>query len=102
MYGFGTGFTPRWVDTGLGPGGLELNSSDFIDIEISTAGLSRISNVTIALFGRSYSTGSSGSFTWPDDSGHRRHRDQHDRNATPYAWYPGDATTSIRRETPAS
>lgn len=96
VYGFGPGFTPQWVDTGLGPGGLELNSSDFIDIELSTAGLSRISNVTIALFGRSYATGSSGSFTWQTLAGIDGTATNSISNATPYAWYPGDATASIR------
>lgn len=89
-------YTPQWVDPFLGPGGLGLDSSNFIDVELSTAGLSSISNVTISIFGRSYSTGSSGSFNWQTLRGIGSTPLNSVSNVTPYRWYPGDATTEVR------
>lgn len=94
--GYTTSFTPQWVDPFLGPGGLGLDSSDFIDVELSTVGLSSISNVTISIYGRSYSTGSSGSFNWRTFSGDGSTPLNSVSNVTPYRWYPGDATTEVR------
>ena len=63
------GFTPVFVDPFLGSGGLDLEGDVFIDVEISTAGLSTIARATIAIFGRSYNTTTSGSFTWQTFNG---------------------------------
>lgn len=94
--GYTIPFTPQWTDPFLGPGGLQLDSSSFIDLELSTAGLSRISNVTISIFGRSVSTGSSGSFSWQTRDGIGATPTNSVSNVTPYRWYPGDATPEIR------
>ena len=39
-YGYQIGFTPRWDDPFLGVGGLVLDGSDFVDLELTTVGLS--------------------------------------------------------------
>ena len=42
-YGYSIGYTPQFVDPFLGSGGLQLDGSSFIDVELSTVGVSRIS-----------------------------------------------------------
>ena len=86
------GYTPVFVDPFLGEGGLQLSGTVFIDVELSTMGLSAIRNVTIAVYGRSYSTGSSGSFTWQTFSGTGGTPSGTVANSAPYEWYEGDAT----------
>jgi hypothetical protein len=68
-YGYQIGFTPSYVDTFLAQGGLQLNSSSFVDIELSTAGLGHITTATLAVYGRSYNTTTSGSFNWQTFAG---------------------------------
>ena len=51
-YGYNIGFTPMFVDPFLGAGGLQLDSSDFIDIELSTKGVNQIKSATLALYER--------------------------------------------------
>lgn len=99
-YGYNIGFTPQFVDIPLGGGGLLLNGSSFVDIELTTAGLSSITNATLSLYGRSYSTGSSGSFTWQtfEDIGQTAPSSM--SNAAPYRWYSGDMTTAISAGNP--
>src|SRR5690348_4822610 len=63
-YGYQIGFTPSFVDPYLGDGGVQLDDSDFIDIEISTAGVTSISTAKLSIYGRSYNTTASGSFNW--------------------------------------
>lgn len=94
-YGYGTGYVPQFADPFLGPGGLQLDGSSFMDIEISTVGVHRINNVTLSIYGRSYSTGSSGSFNWMTFTGSGSTVTNYVSNTTPYRWYPADATTSI-------
>ncbi len=53
-YGYQIGFTPQFVDPFLGAGGLQLDSSDFVDVELSTKGLSSIQSATLSIFGRSF------------------------------------------------
>ena len=95
VFGYGPGFNPTYTDTGLGPGGLQLDGSDFIDVEMSTQGVGSVMRATLSIYGRSFSTGSSGSFNWQTfvDVG-ATPRDLVS-NATPYRWYGGDATTAI-------
>jgi hypothetical protein len=89
-------YRPVWTDTFLGDGGLDFGSSVFMDIELSTAGLTAIDAVTIAIFGRSFSTGSSGSFSWQTFTGTGATPSGSVSNVAPYAWYEGDATSAFR------
>src|SRR5207302_128208 len=63
-YGYQIGFTPQYVDPFLGSGGLLLDSSDFVDVELSTSQVSQITSATLAIYGRSFDTTTSGSFEW--------------------------------------
>jgi hypothetical protein len=95
-YGYQIGFTPSYVDPFLAEGGLQLDGSDFVDIELSTIGVATISSAKIAIYGRSFNTTASGSFNWQtfDDVGTTA--TNFVSNVAPYAWYAGDATTAIR------
>lgn len=95
VYGYSIGFMPQFVDPFLGSGGLQLDGSDFIDVELSTVGVRSITNVTLAVFGRSYSTGSSGSFNWMTFTGAGSTATNYVSNVAPYRWYPADATADI-------
>lgn len=94
-YGYAIPFDPQFVDPFLGDGGLLLDSSDFVDIEISTVGVHIINNFTIAIFGRSYSTGASGSFNWQTFTGTGSTPTNFVSNVAPYRWYAADATGDI-------
>jgi hypothetical protein len=90
------GFMPTFVDIPLGGGGgLQLDSSDFIDIELSTAGVHHLNSVTLSLFGRSYSVDTDGSFTWQTATGSNATDIDSLSNVVPYHWTSGDATTEI-------
>ncbi len=94
-HGYSVGFTPAFIDQYLGEGGLELNSSDFIDITFSTSGISSISHATLSIFGRSYSTVSKAGFTWQtfDDTGTTPA--DFVSNGVPYAWYSADVLSGV-------
>ena len=94
-YGYQIGFMPRWEDPFLGAGGLVLNSSCFVDLELTTAGLSSISNVTISILGRSYNTTASGSFNWQTFEGTGTTATNFVSNSAPYQWYSADMTTEM-------
>ena len=89
------GYTPVFRDPFLGVGGLDLEGTAFIDVELSTAGLSSIRNVTIAIFGRSYATTTSGSFTWQTFSGTGAAPSGSVANSAPYEWYGANATSAF-------
>ena len=93
-YGYGFGFTPSFVDPFLGEGGLQLDSSDFVDIELSTAGISTIRSASLAIYGRSYATTTSGSFSWNTFTGADATPTDFVSNVAPYRWYAFDTTTS--------
>lgn len=95
VYGYNIGFTPKFVDPFLGSGGLQLDSSSFIDVELSTVGVSRITSASLSIWGRSYSTGSSGSFNWMTFTGSGATPLNHVSNVAPYRWYSGDVTAAI-------
>jgi hypothetical protein len=95
VYGRSIGFTPTFADPFLGAGGVQLDGSDFIDVEMSTVGVSRISSFTISILGRSYSTGSSGSFNWMSFTGAGSTATDFVSNVAPYRWYAADATGDI-------
>lgn len=88
-------YTPVYDDTFLGEGGLDLEGTAFIDVELSTIGLSSLSNVTVAIYGRSFATTTSGSFTWQTFDGTGASPYGSIANSTPYEWYTADATTEF-------
>ena len=95
-YGQGQiGFTPTFVDPFLGDGGVALDDSDFIDMYISTAGVSSITQATLSIYGRSYNTTAPGGFNWQslDDVGQTA--DDFVSNSAPYQWYSADMTSAI-------
>jgi hypothetical protein len=67
----------------------------FIDVELSTMGMSTIRNVTIAIRGRSYNTTTSGSFNWMTFSGSGAAPRNLVSNSAPYEWYGADATRAF-------
>ena len=94
-YGYEIGFTPSFVDPYLGDGGVQLDDSDFIDLELSTAGLSSITKATLSIYGRSYDTTASGSFSWQTFVGTGATDVDAVSNVAPYQWYSADMTTEI-------
>lgn len=94
-YGYQIGFTPSYVDPYLAQGGLLLNSSDFVDLELSTVGVAQITNATLSLYGRSFNTTASGSFNWQTFDGTGSTATNFVSNVAPYAWYSADMTTEI-------
>lgn len=94
-YGYQIGFTPRWDDPFLGPGGLVLDSSSFVHLELTTAGLASISNWTISIYGRSFNTTASGGFSWQTAEGYNQTPSTFVANSAPYQWYSADMTTEI-------
>lgn len=94
-YSRSIGYTPVWRDPFLGEGGLELGGTVFIDVELSTAGLGSVSNATLAIYGRSYNTTTSGSFEWMTFSGAGASPHGGVSNSAPYEWYGANATTAL-------
>ncbi len=74
---------------------MELGGTVFFDIELSTIGLSTIRNVTIAVYGRSYNTTTSGSFTWMSFDGSGASPYGGVSNSAPYEWYGANATAAF-------
>jgi hypothetical protein len=99
-FGYQIGFTPSFVDPFLGDGGLQLDGSDFVDLEITTAGVSTITSATLAIYGRSYNTTTSGSFNWQTFVGVGEAPTDLVSNVAPYAWYRADMTTEIAPSDP--
>jgi hypothetical protein len=91
---FNAGFTPQWGDPNFG-GGVVLDDSDFVDIEISTKGLTTISSATIAILARSYATSSDGSFSWQTLAGVFSTNTDFVGNDAPYRWYAADLSSAI-------
>ena len=94
-YGYQIGFTPSFVDPFLGDGGVQLDDSDFIDIEISTSGVSSITRAMLSIYGRSYNTTASGSFNWQTFTGTGATDTDFVSNVAPYQWYTADMTTEL-------
>ena len=94
-FGYVIGFTPQFVDPFLGEGGLQLDDSDFVDIELTTVGLAQISNATLSIYGRSYNTTASGSFNWQTFVNTGETPTNSVSNVAPYHWYAGDMTSAI-------
>jgi hypothetical protein len=94
-YGYVIGFTPSYVDQFLGAGGVALDSSDFIDIGMSTVGLTSITSATLSLYGRSYDVSTDGSFNWQTFDGTGQTATDFVSNVPPYQWYSADMTADI-------
>jgi len=94
-YGYQIGFTASYVDPFLAQGGLQLDSSDFIDLELSSVGVTTIRSATLALYGRSYNTTASGSFNWQTFEGTGATNSDSVANSAPYAWYGGDVAAVL-------
>jgi hypothetical protein len=94
-YGYQIGFTPSYVDPFLAQGGLQLDSSDFVDLELSTVGVSQITKATLSIYGRSFNTTASGSFNWQTFDGTGATATNFVSNVAPYAWYSANMTTEI-------
>jgi hypothetical protein len=95
VYGYTIGYVPQFVDPFLGDGGVLLDSSDFIDIELSTAGVSSISAARLSIYGRSFHTTTSGSFHWQTFVGIGAAPTNLVSNVAPYAWYGADMTSEL-------
>lgn len=94
-FGFQIGFTPQYVDPFLAQGGLQLDSSDFVDIELTTVGVTSIQSAKLAIYGRSFNTTASGSFNWQTFDGTGSTPTNFVSNVAPYQWYAADMTTEI-------
>jgi hypothetical protein len=75
-----------WADA-LHGGGINIASGNWILIRYSVVGLTQIKKATLSMYGRSYSTGSSGSFNaWSPIYGDAPSPTNSVSNAWPYAW----------------
>lgn len=83
-YSTSFGYTPAYSDKFLAVGGLDLSSPQFVDVDLSTVGLTSIKTATLSLYGRSFATTASGSFLWNtfDGSG----TSGSISNVAPYHW----------------
>ena len=79
----------------LGAGGVALDDSDFIDIELSTVGVTTITSATLSIFGRSYDVDTSGSFNWQTFVDTGSAPTDLVSNVAPYAWYSADMTSAL-------
>lgn len=91
----GIGFTPAYVDPYLAQGGLQLDGSHFVDIEISTAGISSITSAKLSIYGRSFNTTASGSFSWQTAEDYDSTPTNFVSNVAPYQWYTADMTLAV-------
>jgi hypothetical protein len=94
------GFTPEFVDPFLGDGGLQLDDSDFVDLELTTAGISSIASVQLSIFGRSFDTTTSGSFNWQTFVDVGDAPTDLVSNVAPYQWYTADMTSALAPNDP--
>jgi hypothetical protein len=94
-YGYQIGFVPPFVDPYLGAGGLQLDGSDFVDIELSGSGIASVSSATLAIYGRSYDTTTSGSFNWQSFSDSGQTATDFVSNVAPYRWYAADIGNTV-------
>jgi len=94
-YGYQIGFTASYVDPFLAQGGLQLDGSDFVDLELTTVGVSSITRATLSIYGRSYNTTTSGSFNWQTFVGTGDAPTNLVSNVAPYQWYSADMTTEL-------
>ncbi|MEO8550723.1 MAG: hypothetical protein ABI678_12145, partial [Kofleriaceae bacterium] len=94
-YGYQIGFTASFVDPYLGDGGVQLDGSDFVDLQFSTIGISSISNAMLSIRGRSFNTTAPGSFNWQTLYDVGETDQQFVSNSAPYQWYSADITSAL-------
>ncbi len=94
-YGYQIGFTASYVDPYLAQGGLQLDGSDFVDIDLSTAGIASIASAKLSIYGRSFNTTASGSFNWQTLYDVDSTATNLVSNVAPYQWYTADMTPAI-------
>lgn len=94
-FGYQIGYTPTFEDVFLAQGGLRLDSSNFVDIELTTVGVATISRATLSIYGRSFNTTAPGSFHWQTFDGTGAAPSNLVSNSAPYQWYSADMTTEI-------
>ena len=94
------GYQPVFTDTFLGVGGLEMGGTVFMDVELSTARISTIRKVSLAILGRSFNTTAGGSFSWQSFDGTGATPSGFVSNVAPYRWYVADATAAFRPGNP--
>src|SRR5258705_7429465 len=94
-FGFQIGFVPQFVDPFLGDGGLQLDSSDFVDLELTTVGITAIQKARLSLYGRSFNTTTSGSFNWQTFVDVGSSPTDLVSNVAPYRWYSAEMTTAL-------
>ena len=94
-YGYSIGFVPQFVDPYLAQGGLQLDGSSFVDLELSTVGVSSISRATLSIYGRSFNTTASGSFNWQTFVDVGTTPTNFVSNVAPYQWYSADVTSAV-------
>lgn len=95
-YGYTIPFTPSFVDPYLGDGGVQLDGSDFIDLQFSTVGVSSITTAMLSIRGRSYNTTAPGSFNWQTLYDVGETDDMFVSNSAPYQWYSADITSALQ------
>lgn len=94
-YGYQIGYSPTFEDVFLAQGGLRLDGSNFVDIQLTTVGVSTITKATLSIYGRSFNTTTSGSFHWQTFDGVGAAPSNLVSNSAPYQWYSADMTTEI-------
>lgn len=83
-------------DDALHGGGINIGSGNWILIRFSLEGLTRIDSATLSIYGRSYSTGASGSFrAWSPIHGDISSPTNSVSNAWPYDWTSVDYTGNV-------
>ncbi len=94
-YSRSIGYTPVFRDPFLAEGGLDMSGTVFIDVELSTRFLSTVRRATLSIYGRSFNTTGSGSFSWMSFSGSGATPFGFVSNVAPYRWYSADATSAL-------
>ncbi|MBX7101612.1 MAG: hypothetical protein K1X89_28115, partial [Myxococcaceae bacterium] len=95
VYGYSIGYTPVYTDIYLGAGGVQLDGSSFMDLEVSTTSISSFKHASLAILGRSFNTTASGGFSWQTFGGTGSTPSNFVSNVAPYKWYVADVTTEM-------
>ena len=93
IYGYVVGFTPAYFDD-IGGGGLSLDSHDFVDLTTSTAAISHLQTMTVAIYGRAIA-GHTG-WHWQSSLAAGQTAVDLVGDTVPYAWYTADVTPAFQ------
>ena len=94
-YGYEIGFTATYTDQFLAVGGVALDDDDFIDMQLSTVGVTNIASATLSIYGRSFDVDTDGSFNWQTFLDTGTTATDFVSNGVPYAWYSADITSAV-------